>query len=150
MGLSLKPLASPASTQSPCKRSCCELTGECLEPHSAHLDPTELARLQGGGYQDLPCLPSQGRGKREEAVEISWEPCSLNWPFGPREGFLSLNLPICKMGQQFLSLEVLLGSKEALARKWLDHPSGSLMTRGMGKTPVPVGAHSPVNLHFLF
>lgn len=63
-------------------------------------------------------------------MEISWEPLSLNWPFGPRESFLSFSLPICKMDQQFLPLGMLLGSKEALARKGFGHPSGSLMGEG--------------------
>lgn len=46
-------------------------------------------------------------------MEISWESWSLNRPFGPRERFLSFSLPVCKMGQQFLSLGV-LGVKGSL------------------------------------
>lgn len=48
-------------------------------------------------------LPVEG----EEEAGVSWETGSLSWPCDRREVFLSFCLPICEMGQWYLSLGAL-------------------------------------------
>lgn len=62
----------------------------------------------------------------EEGKRRLW---SLNWPYDPRESFLSLSLPTCKMGWQYMSQ----GAKK--------EPSKS---RGPGRSSGP-----PLGCHFL-